>query len=179
MPGFLKPNYFTSFVVEPSTATTGLGCMKVCAFFVMAWLAVQIHAGSWYEPYTVSTIAGVGPGNTDGTGSAARFWVLTGIAVDKTGNLYVSDNNSIRKVTPTGVVTTLVARFNHPSGLAIDGAGHLYVADTDNQEAKTRALPASSSIDLLHPKSAVIRFVLPGGRQRSQARFLRAAFPLW
>src|SRR6185437_16246611 len=67
------------------------------------------------------------------------------------GNVYVSDtgNDSIRKITPGGVVTTLaglagaggvgtadgegfLARFYNPSGLAVDGSGNIYIADTKN-----------------------------------------------
>jgi uncharacterized repeat protein (TIGR01451 family) len=99
----------------------------------------------------VTTLAGTpgAAGSTDGTGSAARFHFPFGIAVDGTGNLYVSDqsNHTIRKITSAGVVTTLagaagvigsadgsgsVARFNYPSGVALDSAGNLFVADTFN-----------------------------------------------
>ena len=65
------------------------------------------------------------------------------------GNVYVADtdNDTIRKVTPAGVVTTLAglagnagsadgtksaARFNNPTGVAVDSAGNVYVADDGN-----------------------------------------------
>jgi hypothetical protein len=79
------------------------------------------------------------------------------VAVDGVGNVYVADsgNNTIRKVTPAGVVTTLaglaqfddigypccggsvdgtgsVARFNHPFGVAVDNVGDIYVGDSNN-----------------------------------------------
>lgn len=95
----------------------------------------------------VSTIAGVTgtPGNTDGTGAAARFNGPGITAINAAGELFVTDtaNNAIRKVAPGGVVTTLpslatdqqggAAQFNVPSGVATDAAGNIYVADTFNQ----------------------------------------------
>ncbi len=99
----------------------------------------------------VSTIAGLAgsTGTNDGVGSNARFNQAYGVAVDRSDNVYVADtlNSTIRKVTPTGVVTTLVgragssgtndgmgnaARFDQPHGMAMDSAGNLYVADTGN-----------------------------------------------
>jgi sugar lactone lactonase YvrE len=61
---------------------------------------------------TVSTFAGqISGGMSDGTGTAARFSGLRAIAADASGNLYVadSDNGAVRKITPTGVVTTVIA----------------------------------------------------------------------
>ena len=100
----------------------------------------------------VSTLAGSAgsSGSADGTGSAARFTLPQGVAVDSASTVYVADsgNNTIRKITPVGAVTTLagsagsigsadgagnVARFNVPRGLTADGSGNLFVTDTNNQ----------------------------------------------
>jgi len=98
----------------------------------------------------VSTLAGVAgnSGSTDGPGSGARFNYPRGLAVDNTGNVYVADsaNQTIRKVTSAGVVSTLAgsvgqmgsadggitARFRNPFSVAVDNAGNVYVADTSN-----------------------------------------------
>ena len=98
-----------------------------------------------------STLAGMAGafGTADGSNAGARFNSPTGIAVDGSGNLYVTDynNNTIRQVTSPGVVTTLAgwagmwgstdgpganALFFEPSGISVDGSGNLYVVDSGN-----------------------------------------------
>ena len=104
----------------------------------------------WGCRYTFSTVAGqASVGGTDGTGSAARFNMPAGVAVDSAGTVYAADtlNNTIRKISPAGVVTTLAgtagqfgsadgtgsaARFGSPQSVAVDGIGNVYVADTAN-----------------------------------------------
>ena len=66
----------------------------------------------------VTTLAGTAlqGGSADGSGAAARFSQPFGIAVDSGGNVYVSDASlmTIRKITPTGVVTTLAGSSGNP-----------------------------------------------------------------
>jgi sugar lactone lactonase YvrE len=119
----------------------------------------------------VTTLAGSAgqSGSDDGAVGAARFFSPTGVAVDSAGNVYVadSDNHTIRKITPDGVVTTLAgsagqggsadgigsaARFGSgvfsvpvsPNGVVLDSAGNVYVADSDNHTIR-KITPAGTN----------------------------------
>ena len=63
---------------------------------------------------TLAGFAGDGdPGDRDGTGVDARLYYPTGIALDSTGNIYVTEQlgSTVRKITPAGVVSTLAGTF--------------------------------------------------------------------
>ena len=95
----------------------------------------------------VSTFAGTAGDReiVDGQGAAARFSGPGGLAVDASGNLYVSDESLIRKVSPSAIVSSFAgsrygnadglgaaAQFNLPEGLGVDAGGNVYVADNLN-----------------------------------------------
>ncbi len=102
-------------------------------------------------------------GFKDSTGLLARFNTPFGIAIDIAGNLFVADqyNHKIRKITPTGMVTTFAgsgaqgsingvgtaASFSYPSGIAVDAIGNVYVADAFNN--KIRKITAAGVVTTL------------------------------
>lgn len=95
----------------------------------------------------VTTIAGTGSkGSADGQGVLASFNEPWGITVGDDGTIYVADtrNNKVRKISQTGLVTTLAgtgsygvkdaanplqATFGNPLGIAVDKLGNVYIAD--------------------------------------------------
>lgn len=111
--------------------------------------------------WVVSTIAGLGsvPGQEDGIGSEARFYLPSGIAVNASNHLYVADaaNFTIREIAPSGtnwIVSTIAgsvtnfgfadgtgtdAMFNFPYGIAVSRSGKLYVADWGNHAIRELA----------------------------------------
>jgi hypothetical protein len=119
--------------------------------------------------WVVTTVAGNGNmGSADGTNTQARFNSPSAVALDKDGNLLVSDqfNNTIRKITPIGtnwVVSTIGgvalaqgtnnglgtnAHFYKPWGLAMDEQGRLFIVDHSNHRIR-EGVPASSAAPAL------------------------------
>ncbi len=106
---------------------------------------------------SMSVFAGDGTsGLVNANGTSARFSNPLGLAIDASGNLYVSEagNNTIRKITPSGNVSTLAgggtsgnqsgdldgtgtaALFSNPAGLSIDASNNIYVCDRYNHKIK-------------------------------------------
>lgn len=99
------------------------------------------------DAQTLSTFAGSSNGYLNGIGTNAKFSGPYSICVDTLGYFYVADinNHRIRKISPTGEVTTFaggirgmadgadtLARFDKPTGICIDTLGNLFVVDNQN-----------------------------------------------
>ncbi len=125
--------------------------LRTFSLAVIINLAGSGLAAARPEVYRFVTIAGnPSIGSADGTNSSARFYSPTGIAVDKTGNVFVADagNYTIRKLALVGsdwVTTTIAglagyqgtadgtngdARFIWPLDIAVDASGSVFVADS-------------------------------------------------
>ena len=105
--------------------------------------------GGW----VTATLAGsYNTGASDGQGISATFDTPRGVAVDSNGIVYVADwqNNLIRKVTPSGLVSTFAgsgsqgsvdgqgraASFSRPFGVALDSSGNIFVSDSGNHRIR-------------------------------------------
>jgi len=98
----------------------------------------------------VSTFAGgYQKGYADGKGRGAMFSQIEDLVMDQQENIYVSDENRIRKITRQGTVSTIAgsvagyrdgdgasAMFDGPQGLGIDLQGNIYVADFNNKRIR-------------------------------------------
>lgn len=114
---------------------------------------------------TITTFAGTGAPGFSGDGGPATSAQLTlpyGIAVDRSGNVYIADhaNMRVRKVSPQGTITTFAgtgrrgfsgdggpatrAKLNWPYGVAVDGKRNVYIADYYNN--RVRKVSASGRV---------------------------------
>ena len=104
----------------------------------------------------ISTIAGTGTAGYNGDGISAitaQLALPSGIAVDSSGNVYISDNASrIRKITiSTGLISTIAgngisgyngdgvatsSEINYPSELSVDNSGNIYISDVGNNRIR-------------------------------------------
>lgn len=132
------------------------GTGKITLNSALAFSITPTNTGGAVPPtlYGQVTIFAGSPTETAGyindTGTAAQFSFPQQMVSDGFGNLYVTDasNNAIRKITPSGVVTTFAgsliglsgfsnargtaALFSYPDGMAIDASGNLFISDYSN-----------------------------------------------
>lgn len=122
----------------------------------------------------VTTVAGSINGNfgshVDGTGAAAQFAGISGLAVDKDGTLFIADSRTVRMMTASYAVITLAGssteggsangvrdevRFGVLGGIAIDTAGNLYVSDLLNHTIRKGTHAAKPAIQT-QPQAKII-----------------------
>jgi len=127
--------------------------MVIRRWVIGVFIGILFAASALSQQYTITTIAGTagtaGFAGDGGSAVGAQLKFPTGIAVDKSGNIYIADglNNRVRKVSG-GVISTVAgngtagytgdkgqaasAELNNPIGLALDSSGNLYIADSAN-----------------------------------------------
>ena len=114
---------------------------------------------------TITTIAGTGErgfGGDGGPATEAQLGFPLDVVLDRDGNIYFSDNsnNRIRRVDPTGTITTIAgtgergfggdggpateAQLNFPYGISVNETGELYIADASNN--RIRKVDATATI---------------------------------
>src|SRR5690348_15809621 len=115
-------------------------------------LTIVVATGACFAQGVISTVAGNGANAATGDGGPAlsASFHPDGLTVDRAGNIYIADqnHNRIRKVDPSGIITTVAGNGNtqfsgdggpatnatvyiagNHNGLAVDAAGNLYIAD--------------------------------------------------
>jgi sugar lactone lactonase YvrE len=127
----------------------------------------------------VSTLAGAATnGARDGTGSAAEFDNPTGIAIDKSGNLVVTDYDDalLRLVTPQGVVTTVASgsTFVDPFDVVVADDGSYYVG-TDADETGSKSATSGTVWRVTPPVGAAVATPLVVARGMYRPRGLALA----
>lgn len=166
--GWVSAAALTGIMTIPNSSNSASAQQETSAFAAAANFSLttgiatdstgNVYVANWHNTILKITHAGVvmtfagrpdARGNADGIGTAASFVYPVGIATDSAGNVYVADkvSNTIRKITPAGVVTTLAgtagvtghsdgtggdASFFGPTGVATDSGGNVYVADSGN-----------------------------------------------
>jgi len=145
---------------QPANQTVASG---VRASFSVAVWSIGLATYQWQlngsnlPANTITTVAGDGSAGYSGDGGAATNASLDepyGVAVDGSGNIFISDlgNNRIRKMNPSGAITTVAgngsagysahsgpatnASLYYPCGVAVDNLGDIFIADLGNNRIR-------------------------------------------
>lgn len=166
-------NSIRKIVISTATVTTLIGPGTFYGPSALVYIAGNLYVSDFFNRVirkvvisssTVTIFAGTlgVAGYLDGTGTAAQFDSVTGIAYDGSANLYICDagNTVIRKIViSTAVVTTYAgtyhqytsqdgtgtsAYFDYPWGIAYDGSSRLYVAEA--QSGTIRSIVVSTAL---------------------------------
>jgi sugar lactone lactonase YvrE len=113
------------------------------------------------QPYVISSIAGGAPPPTPSAAVSASLPLPSGVAVDNSGNIFFTSNNSVFKIDSTGTLTRIAgnsrggysgdggratnAQLNGPYGIAFDPSGNLYIADGGNNRVRKVATDGTIS----------------------------------
>ena len=133
------------------SAPAGVAADSAGNLYIVDWNRIREVSNGVITTVVGNGTSGFGGGNWPAVSAQLNF--PSGIAVDSTGNLYISDANRVRKVS-NGVITTVAgmpvfgtgfsgdngpatsAELSEPTGLAVDSAGNLYIADTGNNRIR-------------------------------------------
>jgi sugar lactone lactonase YvrE len=131
--------------------------MKNKLHFLIAGLLLALFIPSRLNAQLINTIAGNGTSGYSGDGglaTAAQLSSMSGVAIDVDGNLFLAEynNNTIRKVDHSGIITTVAgtgttgysgdggpataAEVNRPKAVAVDNAGNFYISEDDNNRIR-------------------------------------------
>jgi sugar lactone lactonase YvrE len=157
-----SPGY--SFPIEVA-GVVKLGAIATAPGYLTSEVSSATYTITSFAP-TITTVAGNGTPGFSGFGGpalSAEFGVSQGVAVDKAGNVYLSDsrNNVVWMISATTGAATLFAgngtsgyagdggaatsaTLNNPQGIALDSAGNLYIADASN--SVVRKVTASTGV---------------------------------
>ena len=159
LPGFYCPEASTGAASMQTPCPVGFFCPGGSADKTPCTPATACSvAGLSAQPpcyWSVDTLAGSGaPAFADGLKKAAAFYAIERVRIDLSGNYLIaeSDNHRVRRVTPSGLVSTIAgsglagfvdgvstsARFNKPFAAVADpaGTGLIYVADANNNRLR-------------------------------------------
>jgi sugar lactone lactonase YvrE len=177
----------SNWVTSPTITTLGQGGLAVDALNNLYLTDARNHRILKFSATGVMSVyAGIGQvGYADGTTAKASFSSPNDLAIDAAGNLYVADtgNAAVRKITPTGVVTTLARQLNM-GAIAASPAGVVYfvggqprtLVRISADQSRTVVYPPSSFKDTLTGLAADAAGNVYAGTRGEGAQIVKISF---